>query len=138
MTAPLQFPFLPLRPHQGPADLFPLLPITLQHQTTSVPALGLLDTGVSVNVLPYDLGLQLGFDWDQQKFAISLGGILASVPAWAVQFGAMVGTFPPVSLSFAWTKSNQTPLILGQTNFFPEFDVCLYRSRGVFEVKPKA
>jgi len=28
-------------------------------------------------------------------------------------------------------------LILGQTNFFLEFDVCFYRSKQEFEVKPK-
>src|SRR5262249_59175192 len=112
MAAPEQFPFLPPRPHLGRADLFPLMPISLQHQTSSVSVIGLLDTGASVNILPHDLGLQLGFDWDQQTRAIPLGGILASVPAWVVQVEATVGTFSPVRLFFAWTQSNQTPLIL--------------------------
>jgi hypothetical protein len=138
MTAPQQFPFIPLRPHLGRADLFPLMPITLRHQTTSVSGLGLLDTGASVNIMPHDLGMQLGFDWNQQQFAIPLGGLLASVPAWAVQVEATAGSFAPVLLIFAWTQSNQTPLIHGQTNFFLEFDVCFFRARGVFEVKPKA
>ncbi|CDM93534.1 hypothetical protein SPLC1_S050450 [Arthrospira platensis C1] len=38
---------------------------------------------------------------------------------------------------FAWTKNLDTSLILGQTNFFMEFEVCFYRSRMEFEVKPK-
>ena len=29
------------------------------------------------------------------------------------------------------------PLLLGQVNFFMEFDVCLFRSGGSFEVRPK-
>ncbi|BAZ09747.1 hypothetical protein NIES4071_15570 [Calothrix sp. NIES-4071] len=29
------------------------------------------------------------------------------------------------------------PLILGQANFFMEFDVCFYRSQKLFEVTPK-
>ncbi len=137
MTAPQQFPFLPPRPYLGQVDLFPLMPITLQYRTQSVSVPGLLDTGASVNILPHDTGLQLGLDWGQQQFAIPLGGILAAVPAWAVQVEATVGTFPPVQLIFAWTQSNQTSLILGQTNFFMEFDVCFFRSRGFFEVQPK-
>ena len=30
------------------------------------------------------------------------------------------------------------PLILGQANFFLEFDVCFYRSKLEFEIKPKS
>jgi hypothetical protein len=30
------------------------------------------------------------------------------------------------------------PLILGQTNFFMEFDVSFYRSQLEFEIKPKS
>ena len=52
-------------------------------------------------------------------------------------FDATVGKFPPVQLAFAWTRSNAVPVLLGQVNFFMEFDVCFYRSRLVFEVKPK-
>ncbi len=31
----------------------------------------------------------------------------------------------------------EVPLLLGQANFFIEFDVCFYRSQKVFEVTPK-
>jgi hypothetical protein len=46
--------------------------------------------------------------------------------------------FPPVRLAFAWAQSNAVPVLLGQVNFFMEFDVCLFRSAGHFEVKPKS
>jgi hypothetical protein len=42
-----------------------------------------------------------------------------------------------VQLVFAWTKAVQVPLILGQVNFFMEFDVCFYRSQLYFAVSPK-
>ncbi|NER98249.1 MAG: hypothetical protein F6J86_31225 [Symploca sp. SIO1B1] len=41
-------------------------------------------------------------------------------------------------LAFAWTSSLKAPLILGQTNCFMEFDVCFYRSKMEFEIKPKS
>ena len=44
--------------------------------------------------------------------------------------------FLPVRLAFAWVKSPGVPLILGQTNFFLEFDVCFYRSKLEFVVEP--
>ncbi len=51
---------------------------------------------------------------------------------------AEVGSYTPVQLAFAWSQSNQAALILGQTNFFFEFEVCFYRAAGKFEVDPKS
>jgi len=51
---------------------------------------------------------------------------------------AEIGDLPVVKLAFAWIRTNDVPLILGQTNFFMEFDVCFYRSRLEFEVKPRS
>ncbi|MEQ8755401.1 MAG: hypothetical protein RID09_18040 [Coleofasciculus sp. G1-WW12-02] len=51
---------------------------------------------------------------------------------------AKIGDFPQAKLLFAWVQRPNTPLILGQTNFFIEFDVCFYRSKLEFEVKPKS
>ena len=50
---------------------------------------------------------------------------------------ALVGSFPPVRLAFAWTEAEDVPLLLGQVNFFIEFNVCFYRSELAFEVTPK-
>jgi hypothetical protein len=51
---------------------------------------------------------------------------------------AEIGEFPSVNLAFAWVNKPNTPLILGQTNFFMEFDVCFYRSKLEFDIKPKS
>ncbi len=64
---------------------------------------GLLDTGATVNVLPYPIGLQLGLVWTQQTTPIYLTGNLAQAPARAVVITAMVASFPAVRLAFAWT-----------------------------------
>ncbi|BDA74137.1 hypothetical protein CAL7716_083030 [Calothrix sp. PCC 7716] len=50
---------------------------------------------------------------------------------------AEIGEFASIRLAFAWIRSINVPLILGQTNFFLEFDVCFYRSKLEFEIKPK-
>jgi hypothetical protein len=45
------------------------------------------------------------------------------------RFG-MAGVFVPVPLAFAWTRSNDVPLILGHVNFIPGIrGVFLSRSR---------
>jgi hypothetical protein len=51
---------------------------------------------------------------------------------------AEIESFPQTQLLFAWTRSPNAPLILGQTNFSLEFDVCFYRSRSKFELKLKS
>ncbi len=97
-----------------------------------------MDSASTVNVLPYEVGLRLGATWDDRKANIRLGGTLGGMNAIPLFVRAQVGQFAPVRLAFAWVKSNDVPLILGQTNFFMEFDVCLYRSQLEFEVKPKS
>ena len=51
---------------------------------------------------------------------------------------AQISNFAPVQLVFAWSLSDDAPLLLGRMNFFLEFDVCFYRSQLAFEVRPKA
>jgi hypothetical protein len=81
--------------------------------------------------------VQLGLDWSQQTRSVALSGNLASVEARVVVLSA-VGSFPSVRLAFVWAQTDAVSVILGQVNFFLEFDVCFYRSRGVFDVRPKS
>ena len=113
----------------------PDLPITLRYQSNAVSGLGLVDSRASVSVLPYSLGIQLGFDWNTQKAKITLAGTLAHVEARGIVVEAAVGKLPPVLLGFAWALSDQVPFLFGQFNFFQAFDVCFFRSRGVFEIR---
>jgi hypothetical protein len=113
------------------------LPITLRHDTYMLSVTGLLDTGSTVNVLPYPLGLQPGFVWEQRPTHVHLTGSLARLPARGVIVSGQVASFPPVDLAFAWTQAAEVPVLLGQVNFFMEFDVCFFHSQAAFEVNPK-
>jgi Aspartyl protease len=135
MTAQ-QFPYLARDPSLANASLAPMLPLTL-NGGPSVQTSGLVDSGATINVLPYALGMQLGFEWDQQTRFVELSGNLASVEARVVVLSAVIGNFPPVRMAFAWAKSDGVSVILGQVNFFMEFDICFFRTRGIFEVRPK-
>ncbi len=132
-----RYPFLSGDPALGEASFRPYLPFTLDHQEKAIATTGLLDTGASVNVLPYFLGIELGYEWERQSTALSLTGNLAQYEARVVLAQAVVGQFEPVQLVFAWTQATNVPLILGQVNFFMEFDVCFYRSQLEFAVTPK-
>lgn len=137
MVNKVRFAFTEVNPELGALSTFPYLPLNLTYQNRSVSALGLLDTGSSVNVLPYEVGLRLGAVWERQMLSVPLGGNLARFEARALVVTANVDRFPGVELAFAWTKDRNAPLILGQMNFFLEFDVCFYRAESAFEISHK-
>jgi len=130
-----QFPYRDRNPAAGGVDLMPDLPIVLRHQSQAVSALGLVDSGASISVLPYSIGVRLGFGWKTQKAQIVLAGTLAHVNARGIVVEAEVGQLSPVRLALAWADSDQVPFLLGEFNFFQVFDICFFRSRGVFEIR---
>ncbi len=131
------FPYKVIGSSLGMVDRMPYLPLTLSLNDRSVKTEGLLDTGASVNVLPYELGLELGLIWESELLSVLLSGNLAQFEARAVVVDAQISSFPIVNLAFAWTQSSKVPLILGQANFFFEFDVCFFRGRSELEIRPK-
>ena len=96
MSVVAQFPYKDRNPASGGLDLMPDLPLILRHQTRSVSSVGLVDSGASIGVLPYSLGVQLGFDWHTQKAVITLTGSLAHVEARGVVVEAIIGQLSPV------------------------------------------
>jgi hypothetical protein len=132
----MRFRYSTTDPSQNELDSLPRLPLTLRHGKRAISVVGVVDSGATVNVLPYRLGIQLGAVWDDRLATIRLAGNLGNVAAQPFFPMAEFGDFPPVRLAFAWSRSDDVPLILGQMNFFMEFDVCFYRSQLEFEVKP--
>ena len=76
MGNPERYPYLEARNAEDQTLLRPLLPITLLNNDLSVESVGLLDTGATVNVLPFDMGLELGLLWGEQTRSIELAGNL--------------------------------------------------------------
>lgn len=134
---PIRFSYNRLETGVPSAGDLAYLPITLSTGSGSLTRQGLLDSGSTVNVLPYTVGLALGFAWHQQTIPIALTGSLSKVPAYGVIVTGKIESFPPVELAFAWTQATEVPIILGQVNFFMEFDVCFFRSQAAFEIQPK-
>ena len=138
MPDPRRYPFSVGHGVSREAGSLPFLPLSLQHGGGApVGVEGLLDTGATVSVLPYRVGLQLGAVWSPGAQPVQLTGNLAHFEARALLVTARGAEFAPVRLAFAWTRAEEVPLLLGQVNFFVEFDVCFYRSRYAFDVRPK-
>lgn len=130
MANPLRVPYATVDPNAGDVGIAPYLPRTLDYQGTRLATSALVDSGASLHVIPYSLGLSLGLSlgavWREQAAVLRLGGSLGTV-----------GTFTPVRLAFAWAQAEDVPLLLGQVNFFMELNVCFFRSQKTFEVQPK-
>lgn len=132
----VRFPYIQVTPTTGNAGWASLLPLTLRHNGTEIDELALVDSGSAVNVLPYDLGIRLGLDWNSISTTVPLTGMLAGHQAKAVLLEAVVTPFPALRLAFGWSRAPGARLLLGQTNFFMEFDVFFARSRSFFEIQP--
>ncbi len=130
-----KYPYLKDLPDKTLPEAMPYLPLTLELNGNTKQVSGLLDSGSTVNVLPYKIGLELGAIWENQRISLSLVGNLANFEARALFVNAKVKDFSPVTLAFAWTQAEFATLILGQTNFFSLFDVCFLRQDNEFEIK---
>ena len=132
-----RYSFTERRDNLGRSVIMPYIPLMLTLGDRSLEVTALLDTGASVNVLPYEIGLQLGAVWENQTVSIPLSGNLAQSNSRGLVVSGAIAQFPSVLLGFAWTKMRDIPVILGHMNFFAEFNVCFYRHEFAFEVCPK-
>jgi hypothetical protein len=123
-------------PHyQAPVGM-PVVDVSLSHSSKSLTVTALIDSGAALNVLPFDVGLELGLVWETQNVPLEMGGVLAGTRAYAVLVQAEITTLPPVKLAFAWVNRPSTEIrtLLGQVNFFQEFDVHFYGHQQAFEI----
>jgi hypothetical protein len=81
---------------QNEFDSLPRLPLRLSQGDRAIEALGLVDSGATVNVLPYEIGLELGAVWDDSRAIIQLAGNLSNLPAMPFFATAEVSDFAPV------------------------------------------
>jgi hypothetical protein len=134
----MRFRYSTTDPAQNEFDSLPRIPLVLRSGARAVESVGLVDSGATVSVLPYEIGLRLGMEWDDRKAVIRLAGSLGDAPAAPVVALATIGDLAPIRLVFAWTRRDDVPLVLGQSNFFMEFDVHFYRSRLEFEISARS
>lgn len=51
-----RFPYIKKINNLGQENYVPFVPITLNYDNIAIKSMGLLDTGATINVFPYDLG----------------------------------------------------------------------------------
>ncbi len=118
---------------------YPLVDMNLYCAGCEIMVPALVDSGSDVSILSYDVGLELGFMWEEQTAPVSLGGILANVPAYAVLVRGEISGLPEKALVCAWVKmaSRKSRVILGQMNFFQQFKVTFEGYNNTFDISAK-
>ena len=96
-----RFPFLERTDALGYSNMMPYLPLILSHDDNEMEVMALLDTGSTVNVIPYDIGINLGVIWEEQNLSIPLSGNLAKHETKGILLLGKVANFSPVWLVFA-------------------------------------
>jgi len=116
----------------------PFLTITLSHHKCSISRTALVDSGSTINVLPYEDGLDLGLSWEEQNVPLRDEGFLLGSPMFGVLLTVQFENYSPVTQAFAWTQKsrNEIRLILGQTNFFEYFEIRFRGREKTFEILP--
>jgi hypothetical protein len=89
----MRFKYSTTSPTQNEFDSLPRLPLSLRREDRIVESIGLVDSGATVNVLPYELGLQLGGVWEDRRAIIQLAGNLGNQPAMTFSAIAQIGEF---------------------------------------------
>ncbi len=118
----------------------PLVDIQLANGVQNLIVSALVDSGAALNILPFDVGIALGLVWENQTFPIDLGGVLTGSQAYAVLLNAQIGDMQLAQLAFAWVNrpSSEIRTLLGQVNFFQEFDIHFYGNQQLFDIAPKS
>lgn len=71
-------------PHpQFPVGM-PLIELHFANAAYRTTASALVDSGAALNILPFEIGMELGLKWEQQTFPLDLGGTLSGAQAYAV------------------------------------------------------
>jgi hypothetical protein len=115
----------------------PLVEVHLSNGDRSLKTSALIDSGSALNILPYDIGLRLGLEWDKQTIPLHVNGLLQE-PGFFVTCQATIDDFSPIKLLFVWIKrsSQEIRLIFGQMNFFLQYRVTFDGRQGNFGLAP--
>jgi hypothetical protein len=106
----------------SPGNVLPFLRMNIS-AVQKVSVIALVDSGASINLLPYSVGQALGFDWESAETGPPISGTVQSESR-IVKAKVTIGSLDEVELSFCWIKHDNVRLLLGHNDFFAHFTVC--------------
>lgn len=131
----MEFPYV--SPSGPQSVMMPYFTLQLRHGAEVIAIKALVDGGATLNVLPFDAGVGLGLAWENAPVLPPVGGVLRGIATRGVKLHGTVAPYSEVALAFAWASTSAMPVLLGQVNFFAEFEVRFQRWRSTFEIVPR-
>jgi hypothetical protein len=116
----------------SPGNILPFLRMNIS-AVQKISVIALVDSGASINLLPYSVGQALGFDWDSTEKGPPISGTIHSESR-IVKARVTIGSLDEVELSFCWIKRDDVRLLLGHYDFFAHFTVCFLTRENKFSL----
>lgn len=90
----MRFQYSTTHPSQRSTDALPRIEILLTANNREQHVFGLVDSGSTINVMPHEVGLNLGCVWEDRLAKIDLTGNLAAFKAMPVAALGKLGDYP--------------------------------------------
>jgi len=123
MTERLTYPYVVRTEYISDFIARPFLPVTIRYGQAEIQTMALLDSGADINVLPYQLGLELGADWDTPSVIEDLQGLGGGVEAKRIVADLHVESWPSTRQILAWARDDGIAELLDQWSLFEMLDV---------------
>jgi Aspartyl protease len=112
-----------------PGVWMPYIPVRLEANGNVVDVMALVDTGSTISVIPNRIGRELGLDWESGNTVLLTGALESEARLMVLDME--ISGLGKMKQGFAWARNDKSRVILGNMNFFVEYDVYFSRVKKV-------
>jgi hypothetical protein len=119
----VEFPFAEEKANIVPTILRPLAKVKLIYKNMSVTVEMYVDSGADITLVPYSVGIALGFSLKPEDEIRRIGGVGGGKISVVVRQVKMEVGGRELNVRVGWCMSEDVPLILGRLDIFDKFNV---------------
>jgi len=133
----IEFPFIEEKSNLIPIILRPVARVKIKGEFDEITLEMYVDSGADITLLPYSVGIALGFKIQNEEEIKTLGGVGGSrIPVVIRKVKMKIGD-KEFEARVAWCLSENVPLILGRLDVFDKFKITFDQKarKVIFESK---
>jgi len=119
----IEFPFIEEKANIVPTILRPLARVKLVNENMETTADMYVDSGADITLIPYSVGIALGFSLKPEDEIRRIGGVGGGKISIVVRRVKLRIGSRELNVRVAWCMSEDVPLILGRLDIFDKFNV---------------
>ena len=119
----IEFPFIEEKANIVPTILRPLARVKLVNENMETTADMYVDSGADITLIPYSVGIALGFSLKPEDEIRRIGGVGGGKISIVVRWVKLRIGSRELNVRVAWCMSEDVPLILGRLDIFDKFNV---------------